>query len=247
MTTIDLNADLGEGMETDEAMMRQITSASIACGGHAGDPASMRRSVELALAHGVGIGAHPSFADKANFGRVRLDLPAYELSRQVGRQVAALIEVATHAGAEVKYVKLHGALANLAASDRATADVVFRAVARLFPKLIVLAIEGSRQVEAAEAEGLKVVLEAYADRAYLADGTLVARTEAGAVLTDEAAVVRQAVRIAREGRIAIIDGTEIATAAGSICLHGDSPGAARLAGAVRRALQRAGLEIATFA
>ncbi|MEX1179458.1 MAG: 5-oxoprolinase subunit PxpA [Cucumibacter sp.] len=247
MTTIDLNADLGEGMDSDEAMMRQITSASIACGGHAGDPASMRRAVELALANGVCIGAHPSYADKANFGRVRLDLPSHELSRQIGRQVAALIDAAERAGAEVKHFKLHGALANLAASDRATADVVFRAVARLWPKLIVLAIEGSRQVEAAEAEGLKVVIEAYADRAYLADGTLVARTEAGAVLTEEAAVVRQAVRIAREGSIVAADGTEIATAARSICLHGDTPGAARLAGAVRRALQRAGLEIVAFA
>lgn len=243
MTSIDLNADLGEGMDDDAAMMRIVTSASIACGGHAGDEASMRATVRMAKAAGVVIGAHPGFADRANFGRVRLDLPLVEIEEQVAAQAGALLRIAGAEGAAVRYVKLHGALANMAAEDSDVARAAFGGLPR---EMAVLALAGSAQVTAAQKLGLKVVEEAYADRGYLGDGMLAQRSMPGAVKTDAAAVVRQALEIAG-GRVTAMDGTTIATAARSICLHGDTPGALKLAEAVREALESEGFEIAAFA
>ena len=247
MTTIDLNADLGEGMDTDEAMLDLVSSASIACGGHAGDAGTMRLAVRQAMARGVAIGAHPGYADRPNFGRVRLDLPPHELASSVGRQVRDLMAIADEEGATVRFVKLHGALANLAAEDRGVGAAAFGAVAAISGDLVVLALEASEQVPAADAAGLRVVAEAYADRAYRGDGLLAPRGEAGALIDDIVAVARQAVRIAAAHRIGARDDIELVTAARSICLHGDTPRAVELAKAVRTALHEAGVTVAAFA
>ena len=243
MNRIDLNADLGESVGDDAAMMRIVSSASIACGGHAGDAASMREAARMAKVAGVVIGAHPGFEDRANFGRVRLDLPLAEIGALVGAQVAALMRIAGEEGAEVRYVKLHGALANMAAEDSATARAAFGGVPR---GLTVLALAGSDQVWAARELGLGVVEEAYADRGYLADGMLAPRSLPGAVKMEGREVTRQAVDIAR-GKITAMYGTVISTAARSICVHGDTPGAVALAKAVRQALEGEGVTVSAFA
>ena len=244
MTTLDLNADLGEGMGADEALLDIVSSASIACGGHAGDEISMRIALRAAKARGVAIGAHPGFADPANFGRQRLLLPPEELDLQVRGQVSRLLEVAHEEEADVRYVKLHGALANMAAEERAVAMVAFAAIVGLKRDLGILAIDNSAQVEVAEAIGFPLVREAYADRAYLANGLLVPRSAPGAVLHDAEAIAERALRLAQQGEIVAIDGTVIVTEARSLCIHGDTPEAVEIARAVRAALEAAGIGIA---
>lgn len=244
MTTLDLNADLGEGMGADEALLDIVSSASIACGGHAGDEISMRIALRAAKARGVAIGAHPGFADPANFGRQRLLLPPEELDLQVRGQVSRLLELADEEEADVRYVKLHGALANMAAEERAVAMVAFAAIVGLKRDLGILAIDNSAQVEVAEAIGFPLVREAYADRAYLANGLLVPRSAPGAVLHDAEAIAERAVRLAQQGEIVAIDGTVIVTEARSLCIHGDTPEAVEIARAVRAALEAAGIGIA---
>lgn len=237
---IDLNADLGEGMGDDLAMLEIVTSASIACGGHAGDAHSMRRAVRGALHNGVRIGAHPGFVDPHHFGRRRLDIPTDRLSGQIVAQVAQLHDIAQAEGAVITYLKLHGALANMAAEDRALAKTLFAAVDAAFPGLSVLALAASEQEWAARDLGLDVILEAYADRAYTADGQLVSRARRGSVITDEQLVIDRCLRLAETGEIVAIDGTVFKSEARSICLHGDTPGALDLARAVRAALAKTG-------
>jgi 5-oxoprolinase (ATP-hydrolysing) subunit A len=245
MTTLDLNADLGEGMGADEALLDIVSSASIACGGHAGDEISMRIALRSALARGVTVGAHPGFADPENFGRRRLLLPPEELDAQVRGQVSRLLELAEDEGADLRYVKLHGALANMAAEEPAVAMVAFAAVVGLKRDLGILAIDNSAQVEVADAIGFPIVREAYADRGYLPNGLLVPRSEAGAVLHDPAVIAERAVRLAQRGEIVAVDGTVISTEARSLCIHGDTPEAVEIARAVRSALESAGLGIAS--
>ena len=245
MTTLDLNADLGEGMGADEALLDIVSSASIACGGHAGDEVSMRIALRSALARGVAVGAHPGFADPENFGRRRLLLPPEELDAQVRGQVSRLLELAEDEGVDVRYVKLHGALANMAAEEPAVAMVAFAAVVGLKRDLGILAIDNSAQVEVADAIGFPVVREAYADRGYLPNGLLVPRSDAGAVLHDPAAIAERAVRLAQHGEIVAVDGTVIPTEARSLCIHGDTPEAVEIARAVRVALEAAGIGIAS--
>lgn len=244
MTTFDLNADLGEGVGDDAAMLAVISSASIACGGHAGDTATMREAVRLAGARGVRVGAHPGFADRKNFGRVRLELSDTELAVQVAGQVAALASIAAQQGVTLAYVKLHGALANMAAEDIDVARVAFTAAQRAAPGLAVLAIDNSAQIEAAEAMGLAVIREAYGDRAYTPAGLLVARGEEGAIISDPEAIAARCVRLAETGEIVAADGCLIASRARSICLHGDTPGALAIARRVRDALEAAGIVVA---
>ena len=244
MTSIDLNADLGEGMGADEALLDIVSSASIACGGHAGDQVSMRIALRAAKARGVTVGAHPGFADPENFGRRRLLLPPEELDAQVRGQVSRLLELSDEEGVELRYVKLHGALANMAAEEPAVAMVAFAALVGLKRELGVLAIDNSAQVEVADAIGFPIVREAYADRGYLANGLLVPRSAPGAVLHDPAAVAERAVRLALHGEIVAIDGTVIPTEARSLCIHGDTPEAVAMARAVRAALEAAGIGIA---
>lgn len=243
MSALDLNADLGEGIGDDEAMMEIVSSVSIACGGHAGDRATMRAALRAARAAGVAVGAHPGFADRENFGRTRLALEPEELEAQVRGQVADLLALAAEAKVPVRYVKLHGALANMAAEDKAVAMTAFTACKGLQDDLAILAIDNSAQVTVAERLGFPVIREAYADRAYRPDGLLVSRSSFGAVIHDIADIADRAVRLAEAGEIVAIDGTVIETEARSLCIHGDTPQAVEIARVVKVALRAAGVEI----
>ncbi len=244
---MDLNADLGEGCGDDAAMLQVVTSASIASGGHAGDRASMHAACDAARRSRVRIGAHPSYEDRANFGRVSMDVASDEVGRLVLRQLRALATEAVRVGAHISFVKPHGALYHAVASDDGTAEAVVRAVADFAPALPVLGLPGSEFLRRAEVAGLRPVAEGFADRAYTADGSLVPRSSARSVLTDVEEVTAQAVLMATQRRVRTIDGTHVPVNVDSICLHGDTPGAVALARAVRAALEFAGVEVAAFA
>jgi UPF0271 protein len=244
MTSLDLNADIGEGLPNDDALLAIVSSASIACGGHAGTEASMRAALRGAREHGVVAGAHPGFADPENFGRRRLEISADELTRQMRTQLETIAELARDEGVTLRYVKLHGALANMAAEEEQIASIAFAAVRNHDPHLAVRAIDNSAQVAAAEALGLEVVHEAYADRAYQADGLLVPRSEEGAVLHNVELIVQRALRLATRGEIVAADGTILTTEARSLCIHGDTAEAVAIASAVKSALGEAGIAVA---
>jgi UPF0271 protein len=224
---VDMNADVGEGFPDDDALFALVTSANIACGFHAGSRETMRAACRAAAAQGVVIGAHPSYRDRDGFGRRPLDVPPEVVRSEVAEQLEALAEAAAAEGATVGYVKPHGSLYHRATVDPDTAAAIVEAVAGL----PVLALPGSELLRCAGEQGIP---EGYADRGYLREGRLVPRGEPGAVLDPEAAAA-QAVRLAREGRVA------------SLCVHGDSPGAAALAALVRDALVSAGFELRAFA
>lgn len=244
---IDLNADVGEGCGDDAALMPLLTSASIACGAHAGDAASMRRTAALTLAHEVAVGAHVSYPDRENFGRRDLTLPPAKLTAEVLQQLHALNNIARAAGTHVRYVKAHGALYNRMAQDEATAAAVIAAVRSFDGALPILTLPGSTAETVAHRLGTPVVAEAFADRAYTADGRLVARDQVGAVIIDERTVAQRAVEIACAHRVQSIDGRSVRIHARSLCVHGDTPGAVRLARALRAALEQAGVELRAFA
>ena len=243
MSWIDLNADLGEGVGDDAAMLEIVSSASIACGGHAGDVDTMRATVRAAKARGVVIGAHPGFADRENFGRKRLILPPEDLDASIREQVRTLVEIAEEEDWPVRYIKLHGALANMAAEEPAVMALCLAAIEGLVQGMAVLAIDNSAQVDIAEALGYRTIREAYADRAYQFGGLLVPRQMPGAVLHDPATIAERAVRLATSGEIAAVDGEVFGTAARSLCIHGDTPDAVAIARAVKDALASAGVEI----
>ncbi|HEY2031397.1 MAG TPA: 5-oxoprolinase subunit PxpA [Myxococcales bacterium] len=228
---IDLNADLGEGMD-DALVLPYLTSANVACAQHAGSPKLMDETVRLALAQKVQIGAHPGYADRENFGRTNQTLEDAELRALVLYQLGALNSIARARGGRLVHVKAHGALYNQAAKDERLARSFAEAVKLFDPRLIVVGLLGGQQLEAAKAVGLKTAAEAFADRLYEGDGSLVPRTQPGAVLHDPKDAAAQAVRLAESGR------------AQTICLHGDTPGAAQIAKAVRTALEQAGVTIA---
>jgi UPF0271 protein len=247
---IDLNADLGEGfgrwrLTDDEALLSVVTSANVACGFHAGDPATMRRVCELAAERGVRIGAQVSYRDLAGFGRRAMDVPPDELAAEVAYQIGALEVFARAAGSAVSYVKPHGALYNRAVHDAEQAAAVVAGV-RLAGGLPVLGLPGSRLLAAAEEAGLGTFREAFADRAYTATGTLVPRREPGAVIEAADTVVTRSVRLARDGEVTALTGETVSVDARSLCVHGDTPGAAGLAARVRAALEEAGLHVAAF-
>lgn len=237
---LDLNADLGEGMGNDEALLAIVTSASIACGGHAGDISTMRTALRAAEANGVRAGAHPGFADPAHFGRRRLALPHDEIAAQIVGQIGTLSAVAAEEDVPLAYVKLHGALANMAAEDDALAETIFTAIGQSHPRLAALVLENSAQHHAAMRLGIETIPEAYADRAYTRDGLLAPRSMDGAVIHDDAQVVARCLRLARNGEIVAIDGTVLTSSATSICLHGDTPGAVALARRIRAELEATG-------
>lgn len=243
MNAIDLNADVGEGAGTDADLFALISSANIACGGHAGDAESIRAALALCCKHGVAAGAHPGFADRENFGRDRLDLSPDEIGAQVADQIDLFLALAADADVPVRHVKLHGALANMAAENLVIASAAFLPVAALPTPPAILALAESAQVDAAHTLGLSVISEAYADRAYTSEGLLVSRDQPGAVLTDSEAVIAQCRLLAVQGQLATIDGTLIESSARSICVHGDTPGAVDLARLVRDALRADGVEI----
>jgi UPF0271 protein len=248
---VDLNADVGEGlgpwpMGDDEALIPLVTSVNVACGAHAGDPLTIERAVRLAAAHDVAVGAHPGYPDLVGFGRRDLDMTPAELEASIVYQVGAVAAFAADAGVPLRHVKPHGALYNASARDGRLAAVVARAVSRVSPSLILVGLAGSALVDAGRAAGLRTADEAFADRAYEADGTLRSRRLEGAVHANAATVAAQAVSIARDGRVAAADGTSVVVRADTICLHGDSRGAAAFAAAVREALAAAGVTVAAF-
>lgn len=249
---MDLNADLGEGfgrwtLTDDDALLSCVTSANVACGFHAGDPLVMRRVCEGAAARGVTIGAQVSYRDLAGFGRRSMDVPAAELTAEIAYQIGALRVFAEAAGSRVAYVKPHGALYNRAVHDDAQAHAVIEAVLLAGENLPVLGLPGSRLLARAREAGLPAVEEAFADRAYTPGGTLVPRGEPGAVVEDPDEVVRRAVGMTVDRTVVSADGSRIPVAARSLCLHGDTPGAAALARRVRAALEEAGVEVRAFA
>lgn len=248
---IDLNADLGEGfgrwrLTDDEQLLSVVTSANVACGFHAGDAATMRRVCELAAGRGVRIGAQVSYRDLAGFGRRAMDVPPEELAAEVAYQIGALEVFARAAGTRVAYVKPHGALYNRVVRDEQQAEAVVDGVLLADDALPVLGLPGSCFLEVAEKAGLPVVTEAFADRAYTEEGTLVPRTEDGAVVTDPDTVVERSVSIARDGTVTARSGRPIPVRARSLCLHGDTPGAVDLARRVRARLADAGVRVEAF-
>jgi len=251
MSVIDLNSDLGEGygawaMGDDAAMLALVTSANVACGFHAGDPAGILRTLEAAAVRGVAIGAHVSYPDRVGFGRRDMDVASAELVADVVYQIGALQALARAAGTRVSYVKPHGALYNRIAVDARQGLDVIAGIKAADPSLTLMALAGSPLVDLARGEGLVVVAEAFADRAYTPAGALVSRREPGAVLHDPGRVAERMLRLAREGVLEAIDGTVVRVEAQSICVHGDSPGAVEIARALRRALESGGVALRAF-
>ncbi|HWI19424.1 MAG TPA: 5-oxoprolinase subunit PxpA [Vicinamibacterales bacterium] len=248
---IDLNSDLGESfgpwpMGQDAALMASISSANVACGFHAGDPGTMRATLKLAREKGVAVGAHPGFPDLVGFGRREMKASPAEVEDFVLYQVAALAGMAAAEGMRLQHVKAHGALYNMACKDRALADAVARAVAGFDRSLILFGLPNSELLRAGEAAGLKVAAEVFADRAYDPDGSLTARSKAGSVIHDTPAVVERAIEMVREKTVVAVDGSTIKLQADTICLHGDTPGAAEHARAVRAGLEAAGFRVASL-
>lgn len=243
MTSIDLNADLGEGMGTDDDLLQIVSSASIACGGHAGNAATIRHILKICKARNVRAGAHPGYADPKRFGRFRVVMPLDQLLSQIRSQLFLVRFIADEVGVPLAYVKLHGALANQTAEELAFAIGIFATIQAMDPKLAVLALDNSQQVRAAKAVGLPLIREAYADRAYTAEGLLVPRAEEGAVIHDSAVVIERCLLLAKSGELVAKDGTLLKSSARSICLHGDTPGAVDLARDIRNALEDEGIEI----
>lgn len=248
---IDLNCDLGEAagagaIERDRRMMEHVTSVNVACGAHAGDPDTMRATVRSARGAGVRVGAHPGFADREGFGRRDVELPSEGIENLVLAQLGALAAVARAEGVALAHVKPHGALYNMAGRDRRVADAIARAVAGFDRSLPLVALCGSALVDAGRAAGLDVAPEVFADRAFDTDGALVPRRRPGAVIHDAERMLERAVRMARDGKVAAIDGTVLDLAGETICVHGDTPGAVELARTLRRGLEAAGIEVAAL-
>jgi UPF0271 protein len=239
---IDLNADLGEGMD-DSAILPFVTSANIACGMHAGDPEVMDRTVSLALARGVQIGAHPGYADRANFGRLPIQMSPEAVEDLVLYQVGALDGFVRSRGGTLRHVKPHGALYNQAAKDLELSRAIVRGVQRFRGSLILVGLAGSKLIQAAKELNLPAAEEAFADRKYLPDGSLMPRQRPGAVLTNPEDAAAQATLIAAESRVIAEGGSSIQVRADTLCLHGDTPGASAIAAAIRQRLRAAGVQI----
>jgi UPF0271 protein len=249
---IDLNCDMGESfgrytLGTDQAIMPYITSANIACGFHAGDPLVMSRTVRLARKHGVGIGAHPGYPDLQGFGRREMQLGPEEIEQIILYQIGSLAGFARAAGDDLVHVKPHGALYNQASSDRVLAEAIVQAVTRFSRALIIVGLADSEVIKAALEAGQPVAREAFADRAYEADGSLRSRRLPGAVLHDPERAAEQAVNIARDGLVVAWGGEKVRVKADTLCIHGDTPSALTIAQAVCKALAAAGVEVACLA
>lgn len=251
MKRIDLNCDMGEVPEaisdgTQESLMRYVTSASVACGGHAGDARTIKATIEQALRWNLAIGAHPGYPDRANFGRTELNLPPGAIADSVFEQVRSLAGIAADCGASVTYVKPHGALYNQAAANRDVAEVIAHGVARWRRGVILVGLAGSPMLKVFQEAGFPICAEAFADRRYEADGTLRSRKFEDALISDPAEAGRQALSIAERGIVRAHGGTEIVVSAQTICLHGDTPGAPRIAATVAQTLREAGVELRPF-
>lgn len=248
---VDLNADLGEGfgpwpMGADASMMDVISSANIACGFHAGDPDQMLKSMSAAVARGVGLGAHPGFPDLQGFGRRQMQMSHEEVTNMVTYQTGAAMAMARAAGGRLRHIKLHGALANMAADDAALARAAYEGALRADPELIVMVIARTAQEEAALSLDAPIAREIFADRAYLPNARLQDRRVAGAVIHDPQIVAARILTMLREGAIVAEDGTRIPTPIDTICLHGDTPQAVEIARNLRKTLEAEGITIAAF-
>lgn len=248
MAAIDLNCDLGESFGAykigmDEEVIPYITSANVACGYHAGDPLVMKKTVAICKAHGVGIGAHPGYPDLMGFGRRNMAVKPEEAKAYVMYQIGALKAFCDAEGVSLKHVKPHGALYNMAGRDYDLARAIAEAVQAVDGSLRLMALSGSQMIKAAEDIGLPYISEVFADRAYQNDGSLVLRTQPGAMIEDEDEAIRRVIRMALEGRVAAIDGKEAAVRADSVCVHGDSPKALNFVKKIRAALEAEGIEV----
>jgi 5-oxoprolinase (ATP-hydrolysing) subunit A len=249
MKRIDLNCDMGEVPEavtdgTQESLMPSLTSVNIACGGHAGDSQTMKATIEQALRWKLDIGAHPGYPDRANFGRLELQLPAKTIADSVFEQVHALAGIAAACGTRVTHVKPHGALYNQAATNRAIAQAIADGVARWGRDTALVGLAGSLMLDVFREAGFRVAAEAFADRRYEPDGSLRSRKFDDSLLRDPAEAAQQALHIAERGSVVARGGTELATNAQTICIHGDTPGAPAIAAAVAKTLQQAGVALA---
>jgi UPF0271 protein len=245
---IDLNCDMGELPEaiadgTQEALMRSITSANVACGGHAGDEQTMRATVQQALRHGVAVGAHPGYADRENFGRLELNISVAEVAESVFEQVRTLAQIVEACGARVVHVKPHGALYNQAVRNRELAAAIATGVASWSRDVVLVGLAGSPMLEVFHAAGFQVAAEAFADRTYEPDGTLRSRKFQNALIRDPEKAARQALGMVERGRVTADDGSEVAVVAQTICIHGDTPGATAIAAEVARVLREASIEL----
>jgi UPF0271 protein len=240
---VDLNADVGEGIGDDAALMPLLSSANVACGAHAGNATIMRFTVELARAHDVAVGAHPGFADPANFGRREMSLAPAELERLVTRQINLLAGIAAACGVRVRHVKPHGALYNMAARDPVIATAIARATASVDSSLLLFGLAGSQLLLAGATAGLRTASEVFADRGYQPDGSLVPRHQPGALLEDPAVAAERVLGMIRDRCVTAIDGTRVPLAVDTICLHGDTPGAVAFATRLRAALLAAGISV----
>jgi UPF0271 protein len=252
MKRIDLNCDMGELPEaiadgTQEALLRSIASANVACGGHAGDEQMMRTTIEQALRWKVAIGAHPGYADRANFGRLELKLPPNEIADSVFEQVSALDEVAKRSGARLVHVKPHGALYNQAVHNRELAEAIAEGVARWRRDVVLVGLAGSPMLEVFKKAGFAIAAEAFADRRYEPDGTLRSRKFDDALIRNPSEAAKQALSISQRDLVTAHDGTQVKLSAQTICIHGDTPGSPQIAAAVARALREAGIGVGALA
>jgi len=234
--TIDLNCDVAEGVGNEAELMPWITSANIACGYHAGDEELMKRTIDLCMKHYVAIGAHPSFPDRANFGRTNMNLPAEQVYQIVSEQLQILGKIAKHFGKHIHHVKPHGALYNMAAKDATLANAIARAVKDFDAQVIFYGLSQSVMIEGAKKLNLKTANEVFADRTYQPDGSLTARTQPKALITDEGQAILQAIRLAKGNKITTVSGQEISLKADTICLHGDGSHAVGFAKAIHQQL-----------
>jgi 5-oxoprolinase (ATP-hydrolysing) subunit A len=243
MKSVDLNCDMGEGMNNDAELMDYVSSVNIACGYHAGDDATMRQTVEIALEKNVAIGAHPGYSDKENFGRTAMSLPLEEIERIVTEQVLALREICESRGSQLNHVKPHGALYNQAAKDRDLAHTIANAIKKIDPTLVFYGLSGSVMIDAAAEIGLATASEVFADRTYQSDGTLTPRSQPNALIgsTDES--ISQVLQMVRDGTVISTDGRPVPLKAETICIHGDGEHAVEFAKAIRQALTNSGFEV----
>ena len=241
--TIDLNADLGEGAGHDDELFELISSANIATGFHAGDADTMHAAVSIAKAHGVAVGAHPSFFDRENFGRKELEIPDQEVFDAVAYQLGIFQAIASALDVQPNHVKPHGALYNMAVHDDRLADAIARAIASVDPKLILFASDNSELARAGEAHGLQIAREIFADRNYLNDGWLVPRTRKDALLHDPKEAAQRVLRMLREGKVRSVEGGDVQVRGETICVHGDTPGAVEFARELRSRLEHEGVRI----
>ena len=244
---IDLNCDMGEGAGEDEGIVPLVSSINVACGFHAGDPATIRATIRLAARHGVAVGAHPSYPDRAGFGRAPMARSPEEVRDDVVYQVAAVRAFCAAEGVPLVHVKPHGALYNTAAQDPALAAAICEAVRQVDPGLVVVCLAGSPMAGVVRSLGMRCAEEAFADRGYTPEGTLVPRGRPGALVEDPGAVAERVAAMARDRRVTSVAGTPVTVAADTICLHGDTPGAAVLAAAIRARLTRDGIEVRALA